>query len=98
MIFSTRLGWSLPEAALTSHGARRQALTHRSSNSGVASCGTLVGRAQLMDQLVPIAAYGTLIAAAGECALSSPTSATATPARNVSKSKIRVRVEREFGT
>ena len=51
-----------------------------------------------MNQLVPIAAYGTLIAAAGECALSSPTSATATPARNVSKSKIRVRVEHEFGT
>ena len=51
-----------------------------------------------MDQLVPIAAYGTVIATAGECAHSSPTSATATPAINLSKSKIRVRVEREFGT
>jgi hypothetical protein len=51
-----------------------------------------------MNKLVPKAAYGTLIAAAGECAHSSPTSATAIPARNLSKSKIRVRVEHEFGT
>ena len=40
-----------------------------------------------MNQLVPIAAYGTLIAAAGECAHSSPTSATATPAINSARAR-----------